>query len=366
MILVLSANVIFTVINFRRELIVSLLEDGHELHIVASRDDKLGDLSEYNVIFHHIEINKKGKNPFQDYALIRQYKKIYKEINPDFILQFTIKPNIYGSIAASKLNIPVINNVTGLGMTFEKRNVTNRIVKILYKKSFKTPKKIFFQNPDDLSLFVGNNLVRKEITDLLPGSGVDLNNFDYVEKTPSQERVFLMVSRITKSKGVEEYINAARMAIEAKCNAKFLLVGKIPSDGKDSIAKNDIDKWVKEGIIEYLGVSNDIRKEIRMSDCIVLPSKYREGTPRSLLEGLAMGKPIVTTKNVGCKETVINQVNGFLVEMGSVNSLYNSINNFCNLSAQEVIDMGIASRKLAEEKFDVNIVIDKYKELLKK
>ncbi len=363
--ILLSANVIFTIINFRRELIAELLNDGHELHVIASKDDRYDDLMNYNVKYHNIDIDKKGKNPFRDYILIKTYKKKYKEINPDIIFQFTIKPNIYGTLAAKKLNIPVVNNVTGLGAAFESRNIVNRVAKTLYKKSFKSPKKVFFQNPDDMKLFLDNKLVKKEICELLPGSGVDLTRFKILEKNITNERVFLMIARVTKSKGVLQYVEAARMAKNDGYQARFLLVGEIPVDGEDTIPKTDVEKWCDEGSIEYLGVSSNICNELAISDCVVLPSYYREGTPRSILEGLASGKPIITTNNVGCKETVINNINGYLVVKKSTESLYAAINKFINLSETEVIQMGQESRKLAEDKFDVNIVINKYKKLLK-
>lgn len=362
--ILLSANVIFTVINFRRELIVALLEDGHEIHVLASMDDRYNDLMQYNVKYHKINMNKIGTKPLQDYKLLRSYKEIYKEINPDIILHFTIKPNIYGSLAASKLNIPVVNNVTGLGRSFRKKSLLNKIVRILYKKAFKTPKKIFFQNTDDMNLFLESKLVKKEKCDLLPGSGVNLLDFQVDNKEITGVRVFLMVARVTKSKGVLQYIEVATRIKNNGGNARFLLVGDIPEDGEDGISRESVNKWHNSGTIEYLGFSQDIKKQIAMADCIVLPSYYREGVPRSLLEGLAMGKPIITTDNVGCKETVINNINGYMVKCKSSDSLYDAIDRFAHLSEEEIKNMGTESRALAERKFDVNIVIDKYKNII--
>ncbi len=362
--ILLSANVIFTVINFRRELIVRLIEEGHDVHVIAEKDDRYNDLMQYNVTFHNIEMNKKGKNPIQDYFLIKRYKKMYKKINPDIILQFTIKPNIYGSLAAKKLKIPVVNNVTGLGTAFERKGLVNKIAKFLYKRSFKSPMMVFFQNSDDMKLFLDSKLVEKEICDLLPGSGVDLTRFEVNNRVLDEERVFLMIARVTKTKGVLQYVETAKNIRKNNSSARFLLLGNIPTDGDDIIDKSDVEKWTNEGIIEYLGVSSDVRNEISLADCVVLPSYYREGTPRSLLEGLAMGKPIITTKNVGCKETVKEGVNGYLVEKESTMSLQKAVERFINLPDGEILEMGKESRNLAENRFDVEIVIEKYKKLI--
>ena len=210
--IVISINTSWNIYNFRSGLVRFLQSQGHDVNAIAPKDDYSERLvSELGCKFHPIEMDNKGSNPIKDLMLMLSYRKLFKEIQPDVILQYTIKPNIYGSIAAKMVGIPVINNVSGLGTIFiNPDTITSKIGMMLYKFAFRFPKKVFFQNPDDLKLFTDFGLVKTSICDVLPGSGVDLDKFKYSKKEESEKLIFLMVSRVLIDKGVVEYIDAAR------------------------------------------------------------------------------------------------------------------------------------------------------------
>lgn len=362
--IIISINTSWNIYNFRSGLIKGLQKEGHEVIAVAPNDDYSEKIQkELGVKFHSITIDNKGSNPFKDIKLIFDYKKLFKRIKPDVILQYTIKPNIYGSIAAKSLNIPTINNVSGLGTIFINTNsITSKIGILLYKYAFRSPKKVFFQNIDDKQLFINNNLVKENITDILPGSGVDLNKFQYSPKKKERKIIFLMVSRVLIDKGIVEYVNAAKEILSKYQNIEFQLLGN-HDNSKGSIPRVDFQNWIDEGVINYLGTTDDVAKYIKLSDCVVLPS-YREGTPKTLLESLAIGRPIITTNVPGCKETVIERENGYLCEVKNKKDLVAKIELFLQDEESKWKSMSLKSRNLAEIKFDEKLVINKYIEEL--
>ena len=363
--IVISINTSWNIYNFRSGLVKFLQSEGHEVIAIAPKDEYSDRLEkELGCKYFPIKIDNKGSNPFKDLKLTYVYYRLYKKIKPDAILQYTIKPNIYGSIAAKRLGIPTVNNVSGLGTIFLNTETrTSKIGMMLYKIAFKSPKKVFFQNPDDKNLFMKFGLVSKEICDVLPGSGVDLERFRYSERVPDKKKVvFLMIARVLYDKGMVEYVDAARMLLEKYDNIEFQLLGS--HDGsKGSIPENEFTNWQKEGVIKYLGTTDNVYSKIEKADCIVLPS-YREGTPKTLLEALAIGRPIVTTRAVGCKETVKDGENGYLCKTKSAGSLADSLERIVKLSDDDRNLMGKESRKLAESKFAEKFVFDKYKRVL--
>jgi len=356
----LVANTAWTIYNFRFGLLSELVKNGYKVHVIGANDFDISKFDALGVKYTELKIDRKGRNPINDLKLLLEYKRLYKKIKPDIIFQFTIKPNIYGTLAAKTLNIPVVNNVTGLGDVFLKENLTSKIVKILYKFSFKYPQKVFFQNYDDMNLFLENKLIKEKICDRLPGSGINIDKFKPMEKQINDKTVFLFIGRVTPEKGILILKEAAEKIKNKYNNIEFQILGKIFRDDPNAISENQLIQWTKEGIINYLGTSEDVRHEIKKSDCIILPSYYREGVPRTLIEAASMGKPIITTDNVGCRDIVENGYNGFLCQPKNSDSLIEKIKKFIELSTEERNVLGKNGRGKVKKEFDEKIVIEKY------
>ena len=282
------------------------------------------------------------------------------------VLNFTPKNNIYSTIAASLYQIPSINNIAGLGILFINESISSKIARLLYKVSQSKASKIFFQNEDDKELFLSRKLAPENLTDRLPGSGVDLKRFELQETTDDGKISFLLIARMLFDKGVGHYVDAARELKQKYGNkVEFKLLGFLDVDNPSAVSKKQMNEWVSEGIVNYLGTSDSVEQEIAKVDCMVLPSYYREGVPKSLLEAGAMGKPIVTTDNVGCRETVDDGINGFLCDLRSTESLILQLDKMINLTHKQRLEMGRASRKKIEREFDEQIVISKYLDAVK-
>jgi glycosyltransferase involved in cell wall biosynthesis len=288
---------------------------------------------------------------------------LFQAERPDLYLGYTVKPNVYGSLAAGMLGIPVINNIAGLGAIFIRGGLLVRLVRWLYKTSLKRSSKVFFQNNDDRQLFISGGLVNETIADLLPGSGIDLTRFAVtpLPSLPPANRKFrfLLIARMLRDKGVVEFVEAAKVVKGNYPDVEFALLGFLDVQNPAAISKEEVDSWVAEGSVTYLGVSDDVRAEIAAGDCIVLPS-YREGTPRTLLEAAAMGRPIITTDAVGCREVVDDGQNGFLCKVRDSADLANKMESMLKLSPQERQEMGRKGREKMEREFDEAIVIQKY------
>ena len=348
--ILLSANNCFVLYNFRFGLMKELEKHNYKIVCLAGKDGSSEEIKKNNWRFINIDIDRRGKNLFNDLKLFFSYLKIYRQEKPMCILQYTIKPNIYGTIAARMLRIPVINNVTGLGDTFSKENLTYKIVKILYKISFKFPKKVFFQNKDDMNLFLKNKLINLKKCDQIPGSGVDLDKFTVLKKERKDNKIiFLFLGRISNSKGVRIVNEISKRMLKKNLNIEFWLLGKIYEDEKNHISKEELLDWEQKSNIKYLGTSKDVRKQIKEADCIIFPSFYREGVPRSLIESAAMGKPILTTKNVGCKDIVEDGYNGYLAKPEDIEDMLGIVEKFLDLSEEEKKLMGLNGRKKAEK-----------------
>lgn len=358
-------NTSWNIYNFRRGLAQALMDNGHQVIAIAPEDKYSAYLKDMGCEFYPVKLENKGSNPLNDVSYTWQLYKIYKKANPDIILQFTIKPNIYGTLAAFPLGKLVVNNVCGLGTVFLRNNFTSRIAKLLYKFSFRFPRRVFFQNEDDLNLFLEQKLIKEKITDLLPGSGIPLDKFkpqhDFKRNNPF---TFLVIARLLYDKGIREYIDAIRILKNKGVEARFQLLGYLDDTKNLGITQKQLDAWIKEGLIEYLGTTENVASVIAPVDCVVLPS-YREGTPRSLLEAAGMGKPIVTTNIAGCRQTVDDGVNGFLCEVKNAQDLADKMEKMYNLSDEELESMSIASRFKAEVQFDEQIVIKKYLEIIR-
>jgi glycosyltransferase involved in cell wall biosynthesis len=320
--------------------------------------------------FFSLEVDRKGTNFITDLKLICLLYRIYRRERPDIILHYTIKPNIYGSMAAKMAGIPCINTITGLGYVFINDNqLIYYLVKLLYKISCSFAERILFQNRDDLELFIEKKLVNQKKAVLVRGSGVNMSfyNPDSGSSVENDEKafVFLFTGRILWDKGIGEFIKAAKSAKEKYPTAQFWLVGIIDLGNPKGISEAKIRGWEREGIIIYYGEVKDVRPFILRADCVVLPS-YREGIPRSLLEALAMGKPIITTNAVGCREVIEDGVNGFCVPVKDWRALANSFYRMIELSPGTRLKMGNAGREKVKKEFEESIIIDTYVQEIQK
>lgn len=353
-------NTSWNIYNFRKGLIRSLIDKGNEVITIAPNDKYTPRLVDLGCTHFPVRMDSRGANPLKDFLLIFELYNIYRRQKPDVILHYTIKPNIYGTIAAAMLGIPVVNNVCGLGTMFLKDNLVSRVAILLYRIAFRFPKKIFFQNSDDLNLFLDKKIVRTEVCDLLPGSGINTKDFSPTNSSSGKKPfTFLLISRLIYDKGILEYVDAIDSLKNRGLDAKFQLLGPIDEKHKRGIPEAMIYDWIEKNQIEYLGVSEDVRTYIEKADCIVLPS-YREGTPKTLLEAASMAKPIVATDVPGCRNVVIDGENGYLCAPRSAGDLAEKMFDLYHLDPEKLQIMGSKGRQLVVEKFDEQFVVDKY------
>ncbi len=352
-------NTSWNLYNFRMNFVKALLAQGHEVHTIAPLDQYTRILRQAGCIHHELKMDTRGANPFRDAGLILEMFRIYRRVKPDVVLHYTIKPNIYGTLAAAMLRIPVINNVCGLGTAFLRKNLVSVVATLLYKVSFRFARKVFFQNPDDLKLFVGKKLVRDSAADLVPGSGIDLKKFKPVEFSRNKRFTFLMVSRIISDKGIYEYIDAIRKLRSRGVDARFQLLGAKDPEHKRGISEQEINQWIESGLIEYLGTTNDVREHVGQADCVVLPS-YREGTPRTLLEAASLGKPIIATNVPGCNNVVIDGYNGLLCRLKDADDLAEKMSEMLSYGDEQLRTFGANGRLKMQTEYDESLVINKY------
>ncbi|NTV09208.1 MAG: glycosyltransferase family 4 protein [Zoogloea sp.] len=363
---VIALNTAWNLVNFRAGLIRALVRNGYEVVAVAPPDEYVPALKALGCRYLPLEMDNKGTHPGRDLMLLWRFYRLLRRERPDAYLGYTVKPNVYGSLAAHALGIPVVNNIAGLGAVFIKDSWLTRLVRGLYRLALARSARVFFQNRDDRELFIERQLVRPEVVDLLPGSGVDLMHFSCAP-LPSKGHCFrfLLVARMLWDKGVGEYVEAARQLRKRWPHLEFCLLGFLDVKNPAAISRTQMDQWVAEGVIKYLGVSDDVRLEISSADCVVLPSFYREGVPRTLLEAAALGRPIITTDTVGCREVVEDGVNGYLCCSRDAESLAEKMERVLKLDADEIAEMGRRGREKAEREFDERIVIGKYVDVLK-
>lgn len=357
--IVITLNTSWNIYNFRMNFINTLLAEGHEVHTVAPADDFTHRLRAAGCIHHNVRMDSRGANPVKDLGLLIEFFLIYRKIRPDMVLHYTIKPNIYGTLAAALLRIPSINNVCGLGTVFLKSGLVSRVALALYKLSFRYPKKVFFQNSDDYRLFLERGLVPANVADLLPGSGVDLKRFHPVPYKKHEKFTFLLISRLITDKGVYEFIEAVRKLKSAGVNARFQILGPKDPLHKRGIKLHTIDQWVSAGLVEYLGTTEDVRHFIHDADCVVLPS-YREGVPRTLLEAASSARPIVATDVPGCHHVVEHNYNGLLCKLRDPADLAEKMTQMVGMDESALQKMGENGRRKMELEYNETRVIQKY------
>ncbi|NGZ06453.1 MAG: glycosyltransferase family 4 protein [Magnetococcales bacterium] len=364
--ILIASNSAWNIANFRAGLIQAMIHSGYQVDAAAPPDEHVTRVEKLGCRFHPLPIDNNGTNPFKDLLLTLRFIRLFFLLKSDVYLGYTIKPNIYGSLAAHILRIPVINNIAGLGTVFNKPNWLQMLVKKLYHLSITKSRKVFFQNKSNLTLFVQNGLVKSALTDRLPGSGVNLSEFSVVP-LPEREAPFrfLLVARMLWEKGVGEFVEAARILKPKYPDVEFCLLGFLDVKNPSAISQSQMNAWVAEGVVCYLGATSDVRPYISDADCCVLPSFYPEGTPRSLLEAAAIGRPIITTNSAGCRDVVDDGVNGYLCKMQDVPDLVKKMEQMMQLPLCDRARMGHKGREKVEREFDEKIVIDKYLDVLK-
>ncbi|MBF7053203.1 glycosyltransferase family 4 protein [Halomonas sp. KAO] len=352
-----------SLINFRWHLMLALQEDGFEVHAAApslSADSEIHQrLVAQGIQAHDVPMQRNGMDPLADLATLKALYRLMRHVSPTHVMGYTIKPVIYGSLAARFSGIPFrFSLITGLGYAFIedsmtiKRRALQRCIEGLYRLAMACSHTVFFQNPDDMQLFIDRKILGKTYAVVVNGSGVDIEHFG-VTALPDTP-VFVLVARLFASKGIREYAEAARLLRQEYPQVRFQLVGE-PDLGPDAIAPAELQAWLTDGRLEYLGQLDDVRPAIASATTVVLPSYYREGIPRTLLEGLSMGRAIITTDTPGCRETVQEGYNGHLVSPRCVISLVNAMRRMIE-QPDRLQAMGIHSRRIAEERFEVTRV----------
>jgi glycosyltransferase involved in cell wall biosynthesis len=366
------ANLSMHIIKVRKSLIQALEHAGYNVEIITARDKYFDVLLAEGYKIHELHaLNSRGQSPFEQFKIYHEYKKLYKKINPDFIFHYTIKPNIYGTIAADKLKIPSVITINGLGQVYENRLLFN-IVSVMFKQACKKTKAVIFQNADDLNIFLSKKLVDKNKTFLVNGSGIDCDLFSpsicknsYSGNTDKSLK-FVLTARLLWTKGLKEYYEAAQKIKKSYPLVTFYIVGYLQKDSKIGVTAEIMKAWEESGVIKFMDSVSDIKQILCDCDVAVLPSYYREGVPRVLIEGLAMAKPIITTDNVGCKETVIDNWNGFKIPVKNTEQLYCALEKMILLEKDEFIKFRNNSRKLAIEKFSETNILKLYLDLANK
>jgi glycosyltransferase involved in cell wall biosynthesis len=357
----LIAGLAESLMNFRGPLIAALQQQGFEVHVAAPRLEASSrirkQLESKGLTVHDMPLRRTGTNPLSDLKALLALWRLMRAIRPQFVMGYTIKPVIYGTLAARLAGVPNrFALITGLGYAFQgngQRKNLQTLAQHLYTIALAQAKKVFFQNPDDEKLFRQLGILRDgSVSRVANGSGVCLEQFAAVP-LPAGAPAFLLIARLLGDKGVREYAQAAARIRQHYPDAVFRLVGPL-DENPDSISRNELDRWLSEGAVEYLGELSDVRSAIADSSVYVLPS-YREGTPRTVLEAMAMGRPVITTDAPGCRETVVDGDNGFLVAPRSVDELEAAMCKFIENPAL-IAAMGSRARLVAEEKYDVRKV----------
>ena len=337
---------------------------GHRVTVLAPTDDAVADLERIGCRFLPLEMSVHGLNPLKDLKLLRRFKRVFEQEQPDVVLSYTIKNNIFGAWAARAVGVPFLPNITGLGTAFLSGKLLQTLTEPLYRRAFSALPVVFFQNKDDRDLFLDRAMVCADQARLLPGSGIDLVRFAPAAVLPAEDPpIFLMIARLLRDKGVLEFVDAAKQIRAWHPTARFQLLGAAGSKNRSAIDRATVDCWVAAGIVEYLGTADDVRPAIAAASCVVLPS-YREGAPRTLIEAAAMARPVITTDAPGCRAVVDRDVSGFFCAVRSGESLAAAIEQFLSLTPEARIAMGQAGREKMEREYDQSIVVEAYREAI--
>ncbi|MEZ0482147.1 glycosyltransferase family 4 protein [Planococcus sp. SSTMD024] len=351
----------FVIYNFRKELIQRLLKEGYEVYISLPYDEKVDLMVSWGCKFIETKVDRRGTNPITDSKLLGHYLKMLKKVKPDIVFTYTIKPNLYGGIACGILNIPYISNITGLGSGFNGKKSLKMFLSSLYKMGLKKSHCVFFQNTEDLKKLSDLKIVKGNY-DLLPGSGVNLTDFKFEKKLNTEKVNFLFIGRIMKDKGIDQYLEAARLTKQKYPETQFNVIGFI--ENSQSYYAGLIEKYVDDKSINFFGYQTNVIPFIQDSDCLIQPSHGGEGLSNVLLETGAIGRSLIASNIAGCREAIDEGINGYTFEKKNTKDLVEKIEKFVKLTFDERVRMGINSRYKIEKEFDRNIVINSYFEKL--
>ena len=346
-------NWTFGMYSFRRELLEEAAKQ-YEVYILANDNGFVDDFVKMGCQFIPSAVEDHGTNPLSELRQISFYKKKIKEIHPDIVFTYTIKPNIYAGMACASLGIPYVPNITGLGTAVENGGIMQKVTLPLYKFGLRKARKVFFQNEDNLKFMVDKGIVKSEY-ELIPGSGVNLDRF-HVLDYPKRETVdFVFIARIIKEKGIDQYLDAAKYFRKKYPETRFHICGFCEKQYEEVISAANTD-----GTIIYHGRIDNVIEVHKISSCTIHPTYYPEGMSNVLLESAACGRPIITTDRAGCREIIDDGVNGYVVKQKDSQDLIDKIEMFLSLPWEKRREMGLAGRSKVEREFDRNIVIDKY------
>ena len=354
-------NGLISTYTMREGLMLRLLKEGCSVYIITHTNKYVPQVEKMGLKV--VDVGSGNQNPFKVARYIYNLRKALKKIKPDVCLTFSIRPAIWGNLITRQLHIPTITNITGVGPLFISKSIVYRTARRLYRNALSKTRKVFFQNYDDMNLFLERKFVKPEVVERVPGSGVDFNKFKPIllkEKDPNTF-IFLFIGRLIKDKGIFEYINAARSIRKKFPNSVFNVIGPFWTQNlkTNTITHSQLQHWIEEGVIDYLGEKKDVRKFIAEADCIVLPS-YREGTSNILLEAGSMEKPTITTNTTGCREIVEDEVTGLLCNVKDEIDLADKMEKMIMLSEVERTAMGKKARQKIIKEYDKQIVIAAY------
>ena len=345
---------------FRREILAALIASGHEVLVSVPQGRYSEQLKEIGVSLLFTAVNRRGVNPLADFRLYRNYRKMLKEHHPDIVFTYTIKPNVYGGIACQKEHIPYIANVTGLGTSIEDGGLLSKISLFLYKKGLQGAKCVFFQNTTNRQFFLDKGIVNEDRIKLLPGSGVNLENYPFDPYPEESKDIrFLFVGRLMRDKGIGELLQAIDALHKENPQVTLDIVGSM----EEASWNDEIQKTVESGAARYHGPQKDVRPFYRNCHCVVLPS-YHEGMANVLLEGSAIGRPVIATDVPGCRETFEDGVTGISCKAKDAETLGQAMRKFVSLDYAKRAEMGANARKRVEKLFSRKIVIQKYLDML--
>lgn len=348
--------------NLRKETIAEMLKNDYDVILILPYGDKIELLVEMGCKFVDLPMfERRGKNPIKELRLIIEYYRLLKKIRPDVVLTYTIKPNLYGGMVSSFLHIPYIANITGLGTAIDKKGVVQTLAKYLYRAGLKNANCVFAQNKGNKTYLIDNKIIDPDRVKLIPGSGVNLKRFTPSEYPVDKDCKFVFVSRLLKEKGIEDYIKAAKIVKKNYPDTQFHVCGFCEEDYKKQLLNLDMDS-----VVHYHGMIDNIPEFLADMHCLVHPSYYLEGTSNVCLESCASGRPVITTDHEGCRETVEDNVTGFIVPIKDPVSLSEAMLKFIELPYEKKKEMGIASRHKVEKEFDRQIVVDSYMNELSK
>lgn len=350
------ANHFITLHSFRKEMIQVMVNEGHEVWLSLPEDPDTVFFEKIGCKIVKTKISRRGINPIKDIRLIKDYKRIIKDIRPDIIFSFTIKPNIYGTIASSSIGVKQVCNITGTGATFLKPGVVATICKFLYRNSVKKAYKTFFQNTGDRDFFIKHGMIRENHSEMLPGSGCNLEQHAFKPLPPSDHLNFIFIGRVMKLKGIDEYLACAKAIHEKYPNTTFYIAGW----NEEPEYMDKVEEAQKSGYVNYLGFRKDIDQWIEKCHCTILASYGGEGVPNVLLESAATGRICIASNINGSRDVIEDGITGYLFAKGNAEDLISKVERFVNLSDIEKSAMGKAGRQKVEREFDRRLVIDRY------